>query len=766
MPTMPPVSRLPSLIIGAAITLLAAPAAASAQAKEPFTTEDALNVAQVSVEALTADGRFMAATRSTSSDSKNIDHMRFGDPTYISPSVADVLVIDTETGQETALFEGKRQTRGFDWSPDGRSLAFLVLEDGRYSLYVHERERSRTRRVEIRTDRKIASSSDLEWRPDGSGVLLSLRAAGWAEASRRAFEDLSFGPVIVQSSEDPFLAWDAVRNRGALAIPAVVDLASREVRELFDSEVTLQGLTQSRDGRHVSFVRVTPKKTSYTRTGGDGYDVQTLSLVDGSIRTLREETETRPGISWNDDGTAFAYAEEGDIFVQSIDEGEARNLTRPGEPGRSGADGTPSATAVEADSSRTRYSFVQWRRDGQAVLASSDAGLYLIHIIDPSPELVLEMPAADSSAPRRRAVSWSPDGRHLYLTYSARDRWERGLERYDLETRQTRDLVKSSDVYGGWQFSEDGGRVVYSWSDGDMPSELFVADAEFARPRRLTDLNPWLADRTITRSELVEYLDVDGRTLYGILYYPVDYVEGRRYPLVAEVYEEFFDNGFNHRMNLLANAGFFGFRPSVRLEIGYPGEAWLKGVTAGINSLIERGLVDGEKLGVHGTSYGGYATNLLITQTDRFKAAINISGKVNIISFLGDSPKITTRNYNAAEMGQDRIGATLWEQPQKYLAHTAILDADRIETPLLLMSGEGDWNVPATNQREMYYALRRLGKEVVWVHYMNAGHGAGRSSTVEDFHDHWSRIIAWYSDHFAEDAQATIAEDAASGGGG
>ena len=271
-----------------------------------------------------------------------------------------------------------------------------------------------------------------------------------------------------------------------------------------------------------------------------------------------------------------------------------------------------------------------------------------------------------------------------------------------------------------------------------------------------------MADRKLTRSELVEYLDVDGRTLHGILYYPVDYKPGQRYPLVAEIYEEFFDNGFNHRMNLLANAGFFGFRPSVHLETGFPGEGWLKGVTAGINTLIDRGLVDKEKLGVHGTSYGGYATNLLVTQTDRFAAAINISGKVNIISFLGDSPKITVRNYYAAESGQDRLGATLWEQPQKYLAHTAILNADRINTPLLLMSGEGDWNVPATNQREMYYALRRLDKEVVWVHYMNAGHGAGRTSTVADFHDHWNRILSWYSDHFEGDGDR-ISEDSGTG---
>ena len=124
------------------------------------------------------------------------------------------------------------------------------------------------------------------------------------------------------------------------------------------------------------------------------------------------------------------------------------------------------------------------------------------------------------------------------------------------------------------------------------------------------------------------------------------------------------------------------------------------------------GVADSARLGVHGTSYGGYATNLLVTQTNRFKAAINISGKVDIISFYTDSPRLGVRNITAAERQQDRIGATLWQQPQKYVAHSAIMFADRIKTPMLLITGEQDSNVPADNTREMYYALRRLGKEV------------------------------------------------------
>ena len=295
-------------------------------------------------------------------------------------------------------------------------------------------------------------------------------------------------------------------------------------------------------------------------------------------------------------------------------------------------------------------------------------------------------------------------------------------------------------------------------SDGDRPDDLYIADAGLSEIRRLTELNPWIRDKKMTQSELISYRDVDGDELYGILYYPADYEEGKKYPLVCEIYERFFNNGYRSSANIIANEGYFMFRPSVDLEQGYPGEAWMKGVTSGINKLIDLGLVDEDKLGVHGTSYGGYAASLLITQTDRFAAAINISGKVNIISFLGDSPKIGTRNYAAAEVGQDRIGETLWEAPMKYFAHSAVLYADRINTPHLLLTGEGDWNVPGTNTRELYYALRRLGKKVVWVNYMKAGHGGGWAGTDEDYFDQWKRILDWYRTYFESEGDEKSSE--------
>ncbi len=89
------------------------------------------------------------------------------------------------------------------------------------------------------------------------------------------------------------------------------------------------------------------------------------------------------------------------------------------------------------------------------------------------------------------------------------------------------------------------------------------------------------------------------------------------------------------------------------------------------------------------------------------------------------------------------IGGTLWEQGLKYLNFSAVLYADRIKTPHLLITGGADWNVPPENTRELYYALRRLGKECVWVNYQNDGHGIVSAENEAMYTDKWNRILNW-----------------------
>lgn len=708
-------------------------------AQQSFTIEDALNVHSVSLADMTDDGRYAAVTLSNRRGSMGEDHGRFGDATYIAPDREKVLIIDTESGETVRPFGGPVQVRGLEWAPDGNMLAFFKLDDGEngYSLYTYDREGNSIEEIELDSAKRISSSSLLEWHPDGNHLLIELRDTGWADTARALYEELEQGPVIVQDSDNDFLAWDRVWNHSERSIPAAVDIRDGETREL-ESEMVFSDFHLAGDGAFFAYVREFPVKTDYARQGGTEYELRLENWEGDESRVLRERSDEEPDTDWNPAGDRYAFEDDGNIYLRDVERDSAENITAEFQE----------EITEEGDTTRYDFGIEEWHPQGDRLLVESDKGYHLVETDGSAMELVYEFPENRSEAPRRAIQHWSSDGRYLYMSYSARDRWERGITRYDLQEREMERLRVDGNLYDDWEFAEEGGTVLYEMSDGDRPGELYAAGPRLETPRQLTDIDPWMEERTLTRTELVEYMDVDGDTLYGVLYYPANFEEGKRYPLVTQVYEDFFDNGFNASMNIITNAGFFGFRPSVNFEEGYPGEAWLKGVTTGINRLIERGLVEGGKVGIQGTSYGGYAVNLLITQTDRFAAAINISGKVNMISFLGDSPKITTRNYDAAEVGQDRIGETLWEARDKYIAHSAVFYADRIETPLLMLTGEGDWNVPATNQREMYYALRRLDKKVKWVHYMEAGHGAGRAGRVEDFHHHWNEVIDWYNRYF------------------
>ncbi len=705
-----------------------------AQDPRPFDAEIALDVRNARIADVSHDGARVAVTVQTRRDRTDVDHQRFGDPTYVSPVSTRLMVIDTRSGERTWVHEQPAVLSGYSWSPDGNQLAYFHHDDGDYALRIFDAHGGRDSAVDLQTHKQIASSSPLVWSPNGEGVLLALRPDGWVDEAREAFFSLTEAAVIVQDSRNDFLAWDRVRDLSSRHITAIVSLADGEVHEVL-TDITPVGPRFSEDGGTLLYSTATRTKTSYTRRDGTDYGLFALDLSGGEPRSLIEPTEERISAVWSKAGDGFAYAEDGAVLVHMLGSDHPVDVTKDHR-------------SFEGDSTELDFSVDSWSPRGSALLLTSRLGWHVVDTDGDELRLILEVEEDEEKRPRRSVQSWTEDGQWVYFSYSSRDRWERGLKRLNAHSGEVETVLLDKRLYRSWNVSEDGERIVYAMSDGDLPDEIYVTDSDEAGPVALTEMNPQLSNVALTHSELVEYLDVDGNRLYGILYYPANYQAGQTYPLVAEIYEQYFDNGYNENMNFITAQGWFGFRPSVQFEEGYPGEAWLKAVPNAINKVIDRGLVDPDQVGVYGQSYGGYATNLLITQTDRFAAAANVSGKVNIISFLGDSPKITTRNYAAAEVGQDRIGATLWEQPHKYIEHSAVMFADRIETPLLMLSGEGDWNVPATNQREMYYAMRRLGKEVVWVHYSAGGHGAGRASTQDDFADHWQRMVDWFAEHF------------------
>lgn len=756
------------------LTLVAAPlflapisAAAQAQASPAtsFTIEDVLNVRNASLSALSEDGRWAVISTSTLLDRVGIDNYRYGDPTYIGPAVAEIAIVDTRTGEQHALFNEKEQARSFAWSPDASRLAFLLREGDDFRLAIWERERRRLRVASTPDDRIIANNAGLQWTADGQSLLLALHTSEWKRSARDRFLKEVKGPIVVQSSEDPFLSWEEIRRLSAMQIPALYHLDGGRFEELMP-ESMVDGVTVTKDGELLRYNEDRTEETNYDEIFGRKRAVMVRAVAGGESRTLIEPDDRISAI-WSGDGRTYAYAKEGKLFVAGIDGGEPRRLAGEDEPEKEeeAAEEPVDSAAAKAERERRakeRFSPVRLDETGSVLIATNSEGFWFFDTASGEREKFLDAPRGEGTdtLPRWSVAAWSEDGEHVYFNWSSRTEWERGVYRYDRPSGQLRELVKGGRRYSGLRLSDDASTLVYTAFDGNRPGDVFVADADLRNERALTQANPGI-EAKLGRAELIKYMDVDGDKLNGVLYYPLRYVAGQRYPTVFLVYETFFDERFNSTISLLTSNGYAVIQPSVDLEQGYPGEAWVKGVTAAANKLIEMGIADPERLGVHGTSYGGYATNLLVTQTDRFAAAINISGKVDMISFYTDSPRLGTRNIHAPERSQDRIGATLWEQPQKYIAHTAIMNADRIDTPLLLMTGQQDHNVPERTTSEMFYALRRLGKRVEWVSYINGGHGMPRS-TVEEIVDYHDRILGWYDRYLKKKGQE---EDKVSQGG-
>ena len=761
------VRRINLVITLAALALLNwsfTPAGSLWSAQQPpngsaFAVDDMLDVVSLSVGDLSRDGHWLAVVATTLRDRIGIDNSRYGDPTYVAPQKSQVHVIDTQSGKSRALFPDKRQIRSLVWSPDGSRLALFVLKaSGVFEPVIWDRATARFTVAAMPPGNAVSDNSGLHWSPGGDQLIFTLNTAEWRKKAAEGFRHETAGPIVFHSSKDePFLAWLDLRRMSQLRSIAAFDIKSGQTREIL-AEKRINSYEPSRDGTFLIFNEDITKKTDYDVINGTDNHVQAMPMAGGAPRSIIKNTHGLGTIQWSRTGRHYAYAKEGNIYFGSVDDKEPRQITgkkdekaekaEPAEP--------PKGEDPEKLPQRETFSPVSISPAGDRLIASNRQGMWLLDPASGARELFVKVAENDTEAPRYQFLDWDTKGENIYLTYASRTKWERGLVRYNITSKKMADLLKDGRLYGGgrggFRLSDDGSTFAISAGEGNHPQDLYVTDSDFKNVRKVMESNPQLAGKRFGKTELVAYYDTDGKKNYGVVYFPVDYQQGSKYPTVFNIYEQFFDNTFNSTITILNTNGYVVMQPSVNLQIGFPGEAWLKGVTAAANKLVEMGIADPDWLGVQGTSYGGYATNLLITQTDRFKAAINISGKVNMVSFYTDSPRLGVRNTHAPEKSQDRIGGTLWQQPQKYIQHSAVMFADRIKTPLLLMTGDLDSNVPARQAMEMYYALRRLDKEVAWVQYMRGGHGMP-TTTVEEVKDYHKRILDWYDAHLRKPAK-------------
>lgn len=341
------------------------------------------------------------------------------------------------------------------------------------------------------------------------------------------------------------------------------------------------------------------------------------------------------------------------------------------------------------------------------------------------------------------------------IRYAAARGVESVIERVGREGGQTQTLVPAGlAAFRGISVSEDGSVVAFSASTPQHPSELFVMTAADEAPRRVTDTNPWLAGKRLAPQEVIRYEARDGLEIEGLLIRPLDETPGERAPLIVVVHggpESHYDNGwltgYSTPGQLAAARGFAVFYPNYRGSTGR-GVAFSKtsqgdaagaefdDVIDGVDHLIEIGLVDGERVGVTGGSYGGYATAWFSTRhTERFAAGVMFVGISNKISKFGTSDIPYELNY-VHDLSWP------WDDYQHALERSPIYYAGQAKTPLLILHGKEDPRVHPGQSLELYRHLKLRGEAPVrLVLYPGEGHG-NRASTAR--FDYSLRAMRWF----------------------
>jgi dipeptidyl aminopeptidase/acylaminoacyl peptidase len=465
---------------------------------------------------------------------------------------------------------------------------------------------------------------------------------------------------------------------------------------------------------------------------------ETVQLTDGNFN------EYSP--SFSPDGKRIAFASKHgedpdthsnwDVFVMAAEPGaEAVALTT--NPG----------------SDAGQRSRPQWSPDGKqiAYLAGGDPALLWYSLFR------LAVVPADGGEARLltaeldRNVSsprWSGDGKSIYFLLE--DDQSVQLARMPAKGGEISRLTPAGQVVADLVVAPRG--VVLLTSSPEMPYELQVLEG--SRVRQVTRHNAWLDDVALASVKAVSFSSSDGTEIHGLLMTPATSGQEAGAGLMrlhgGPVSQRQFE--FEFEFQVLAAQGYVLITPNFRGSTGRGevfqraifadwGNVEMKDALAAADYLVENKLVDPQRLGVYGWSYGGILTNYVIASDTRFKAAISGASMSNMLGGYGIDHYI--REWTA-ELGSP------WENLDTWLKLSyPFLHADRITTPTLFVVGELDYNVPLPATQQMYQALRQLGVETQMVVYPGEHHGIARPSfNLDRMH----RYIDWFASHLGETA--------------
>jgi dipeptidyl aminopeptidase/acylaminoacyl peptidase len=500
--------------------------------------------------------------------------------------------------------------------------------------------------------------------------------------------------------------------------------AGGEARRLTKHETGVRSLTWSPDAALIYFLAADPKSTELKdreKVKDDVYsfdeNYQQDHLWKVTVATGAEERITSGGFSvagyaLSRDGARIAhhrtpnplygYADRGEVWVMDANGSGAVQLTRNSIT-EGGAKLSPDNTRV-LFTAQANDKFESYYNANLFVIPAAGGSAR-----DLTPAIGYEIESAE----------WSKDGRTIYFVANMGVHNE--LFEMPADGGTPKQLTDGRHALRGWSYDDSLNRHVFGIDEPTSAGDIWTM-AVGGQPERVTRVFDDVAKNfKLPRQEKVEWKGADGVAVEGLLFYPLDYKEGQRYPLVVQTHggpqasDKFGFSRWSNFTQVLAAMGYVVLQPNYRGSTGY-GDAFLRDmvgsyfknshldVMAGVDRLIKLGIADGDRMAKMGWSGGGHMTNKIITFTNRFKAAASGAGASNWISMYGQSDVRTYRT--------PWFGGTPWQKNAPidlYWEHSPLKYAANVTTPTIFLVGEEDVRVPMPQSVEMYRALLSNG---------------------------------------------------------
>lgn len=303
-------------------------------------------------------------------------------------------------------------------------------------------------------------------------------------------------------------------------------------------------------------------------------------------------------------------------------------------------------------------------------------------------------------------------------------------------------------------FDYHDGTFFFAGHTAQHPSELMSYSPESDQATLLSNHNAWLEGIEMARQEKISYEARDGMRIDGVLIYPLNYEEGKSYPLITYIHggpeaavQNGWLSGYSHWGQFAAARDFFVFYPNYRASSGRGVDFTMAGygklleteyddVLDGIDYLIHNGMVDPERVGMGGGSYGGYFSAWSATKhSERFAASV---------VFVGVTNQVSKRNTTDIPWEDYLVHWGFWthENFDKVWGASPVKYTHKSNTPTLVLHGEDDPRVRYSQGLELYRSLKLHSQAPVrFIVYPGEGHG--NRLNVNRF-DYLKRTLDWF----------------------